>query len=275
MTQKVTGIYQMRSNRLHNFKPKIEINAEVGSFQIKTVTNLEDLKEALELRYEVFHKEMMGKKNNYGIDVDEFDFDCDHLIIKDLTTNKIIGTYRIRSTQFSDHFYSEKEFMMSSILQKPGAKLELGRACIHKDYRRGVIISLLWKGIADYISASNSDFLFGCATVTTDDPRKAALLTKYFEEDGRINPEFRARPTLKYTMPLIGMFKQEFENPLTPEQKAEAKALIPPLCRAYLKIGAYIAGEPAWDKEFQCIDFLTILRREDLNESVSRRYRMS
>ncbi len=275
MTQKAAGIYQVRSNNLHNFKPKIEICAEVSSFQIKTVTTLEELKEALELRYDVFHKEMLGKTNSYGLDVDEFDFDCDHLIIKDTSTNKIIGTYRVRSSEFTDKFYSQQEFMMNSILQLPGKKIELGRACIHQDYRRGIIISLLWKGIADYIVASKADYLFGCATVTTDDPRQAALLTKYFEEEGRIIPEFRAKPTLKYSMPLFSFFSQEFIAPLSPENKAAAKAILPPLCRAYLNIGAYICGEPAWDKEFQCIDFLTILHKDDLNKSISRRYKMS
>ena len=265
ISQNIHSFYQLRSNKIHKFKPKIEIQSDVGPFLIKTVTTTEELKEALALRFEVFHKEMIGKKASRGFDVDEFDFDCDHLIIKEKRSDRIVGTYRVRCSQFTNKFYSAKEFSMAHILSQPGVKLELGRACIHKDFRRGVVISLLWRGIADYMAASDSKFLFGCATVKTDDPRDAALLTQYFEEEGRINPGFKTRPTLPYTMPMFGLFRDEFRGPLTETQRVEAENLLPALCRAYLKIGAYVGGDPAWDQEFQCIDFLTILHREDLN----------
>jgi putative hemolysin len=226
------------------------------------------------LRYEVFRREMLGRTAPWGLDVDEFDFGCDHLIIREKRSDKIVGTYRLRCSKFTNNFYSAKEFMMNSILQQPEAKLELGRACIHKDYRRGIVISLLWRGIADYLAASGSEFLFGCATVKTDDPRDAALLTRYFEEEGRMTPGFRVRPTLAYTMPMLGFFKEELRGPLTAVQKEEAERLLPPLCRAYLKIGAYVGGDPAWDQEFQCIDFLTILHRRDLNRTLWKRFKM-
>jgi putative hemolysin len=268
------AFYHMRLNKIHKFKPKVEISTEVGPFTIKTVTTVEELKEALILRFDVFHKEMIGKKVSVGIDVDEYDFDCDHLIIKEKRTNKIVGTYRLRCSLFTKNFYSAQEFVMNNILQQPGIKLELGRACIHKDYRRGAVISLLWRGIADYLAATDSQFLFGCATVKTDDPRDAALLTRYFEEKGRTSSQFHARPTLPYLMPMFTYFKNELRAPLTPEQVAQAEELLPALCRAYLKIGAFVGGEPAWDREFQCIDFLTILQRDDLNKTLWKRYKL-
>lgn len=268
------SFYQLRLNRIHKFKAKIHIQSEVGPFEIKTVTDVEELKEALTLRYEVFHREMQGKTASTGVDVDEFDFDCDHLIIKEKRSNRIVGTYRLNCSLFAEEFYSAQEFMMNGILAQPGVKLELGRACIHKDFRRGVLISLLWRGIAEYMAASDSKMLFGCATVKTDDPRDAALLTRYFEEEGRIVPALRTRPTLAYTMPMLNHFLEEVRGPLTETQRAQAEELLPPLCRAYLKAGAYIGGEPAWDREFQCIDFLTILHREDLNRTLWKRFKL-
>lgn len=268
------SFYQLRLNRIHKFKAKVELRTEVGPFEIKTVTNAEELKEALTLRYEVFHREMLGKKASHGVDVDEFDFDCDHLIIREKRSNKVIGTYRLNCSLFTDNFYSAKEFVMSQIFQQPGVKLELGRACIHKDYRRGVLISLLWRGIAEYMAATEAKVLFGCATVKTDDPRDAALLTRYFEEEDRILTGFRTRPSLAFTMPMLNYFLDEVRGPLTETQRAQAEELLPPLCRAYLKIGASIGGEPAWDREFQCIDFLTILQREDLNRTLWKKFKL-
>lgn len=270
------SIYQLRLNKIHKFKPKVEIHAEIGPFQLKTVTTVSELKAALKLRYEVFHREMMGKKKNVGIDVDEYDFLCDHLIIIEKRTREVVGTYRLNCSSFNpaEDFYSAREFNLSRILEQPGVKLELGRACIHKDFRRGLVISLLWRGIADYMAATNAQILFGCASIKTHNPREAALLYRSFFEDHRFTPEYFAPPTLPYTMPNLDLWIKNFKSPLTETEREEVKALIPPLCRAYLKIGAYLGGEPAWDDEFKCIDFLTILHREDLNRTLWKRYKL-
>ncbi len=268
------SFYQMRLNRVHRFKPKIELFTEVGPFILKTVTEVDELKEALALRYEVFHREMLGKTNSMGVDVDEHDFDCDHLIIKEKRSGKIIGTYRLNCSLFTDNFYSAKEFIMNGIFQQPGVKLELGRACIHKDFRRGIVISLLWRGIAEYMAATEAKVLFGCATVKTQDPRDAALLMRYFESKGQFTPGIRIRPTLTFTMPMLNFFLNETAPTLSEEEIKQAELLMPALCRAYLKIGASIGGEPAWDRDYQCIDFLTILQREDLNRTLWKKFKL-
>jgi putative hemolysin len=270
----IQSMYQMRLNKIHKFKPKVEISSEVGPYILKTISTVEEMKEALKLRFEVFHREMIGKTQAVGIDVDEFDFGCDHLIIVNKKTSQIIGTYRLNSTAFSDDFYSAREFNLDRIMSHPGAKLELGRACIHKDFRNGFTIALLWRGIAEYMTATNSQILFGCASIKTQSPREAALLYRYFFEEGRMTPEYFAPPTLPFTMPDLDLWIRYFKGPLTDSEKAEVKALIPPLCRAYMRIGAYVGGEPAWDDEYKCIDFLTILHREDLNSTLWKRYKM-
>lgn len=266
--------YQLRLNKIHKFKPKVEIKSEAGPFLLKTVSSVEELREALTLRYQVFHREMIGKNKPSGIDVDEYDFFCDHLIIQDKKSGQIVGTYRLNCNLFSNNFYSAREFNIKRILDQPGTKIELGRACIHKDFRRGIVISLLWRGIAEYMNATGAQLLFGCASIKTQNPREAALLYKYFFEDNRFTSEYLAPPTIAYTMPYLDLWIQNFKEPLTAAEIAEVEQLIPPLCRAYLKIGAYLGGEPAWDEEFKCIDFLTILHKEDLNRSLWKKYKM-
>jgi putative hemolysin len=265
---------KLRKNGVHKFRPKIEINYEIGSFQLKTVTDSEELIEALKLRYQVFHVEMIGKSKLNGIDVDEFDFICDHLIIKDKRTRAIVGTYRMNCSLFSDSFYSANEFDIEKILKKPGIKLELGRACIQKDFRRGAVISLLWKGIALYMAKSNADVLFGCASVKTESPREAALLYRYFESQNCFRQEYFCPPKLKYSMPMIDLWIQSF-GPLSAEEIKEAQESIPSLCQAYLNAGACLGGEPAYDREYKCIDFLTIMEKENLNKSLWKKHTAS
>mgnify|MGYP001582332625 CR=1 FL=1 len=122
--------------------------------------------------------------------------------------------------------------------------------------------------------SSKAQFLFGCGSIKTTDPREAALLYRYFYEDKRIVPEYFAPPTAAFTMPQLDLWLNKFKNPLSEELRAEAEKLIPPLFRAYLKIGSYVGGEPAWDAEFKCIDFLTILHKEDLNKSLWKKYKL-
>lgn len=267
------SFYQLRTHKLHKFKSKVNINVEVGPFILKTVTDTEELREALSLRWEVFHSEMLGKKSG-RLDIDAYDFDCDHLIIKEKRTGKIIGTYRIRCSLHTNNFYSANEFNIDTLLQQPGIKIELGRACIEKEFRRGAVISMLWRGIAEYMNATDAKILFGCATVMTEDPQEAALLQTYFENEGRVADVFKVLPTSDYSMPEIRKAKAQYQDSLTETQRETAEALMPPLCRAYLKIGAFIGGEPAWDRDFRCVDFLTILQREDLNSTLWKRFKM-
>ncbi len=277
MLQKVTDAFQkyyyLRLHRIHRFEPKISINQKVGSFRLKTADTLNELKSAFELRYEVFHKEFKGTSKKSGWDIDEYDFHCDHLIIIDEKSNTVAGAYRLNSSQFSDRFYSSREFNTTRVLADDGVKIELGRACIKKEYRRGVVISLLWKGIADYMSKSQAQILFGCASFPVRTARQAALLHRYFFEEKKYAPEFFSPPTLAFKMPDFEAWEAHYKRTLTAEERFEAESLIPSLCGTYLKMGAFLGGEPAWDEEFGCLDFLTILQREDLNRSLWHRYK--
>jgi putative hemolysin len=99
-------------------------------------------------------------------------------------------------------------------------------------------------------------------------------LYRFFEEQGRMSEAFSAPPKMMYAMPGFDLSLKNIKLPLSPAEREEAETLLPPLCRAYLKAGAYVGGAPAWDWEFKCIDFLTILRRDDLNKSLWKRLKM-
>ncbi len=263
---------QIRNHGLHKFSPKVPIHFKIGSLVLKTVTEKYELIEALKLRYEVFFEEMQGKTKKGGIDVDEFDALCDHLVIIDSKTDRIVGTYRLNCSKFSNTFYSAGEFQMERLLRDTHIKVELGRACIHKNFRKGTIISLLWRGIAEYMNQTGAQYLFGCGSVKTKDPHTAALLFQLLKEDGRLTQRFYCPTTLPYSMPGLPEEIAKLSGGLSESQRDSARSLIPPLLNSYLKAGVEICGEPAWDVDFQCIDFLTLLDRSRLNGVHSKRY---
>ncbi|KYG61828.1 hypothetical protein AZI85_06315 [Bdellovibrio bacteriovorus] len=266
---------QLRWNRVHKFKAKINMNIEVGSYVIKTAETPEELIESFRLRHEVFNQEFRGM-TGAGLDFDKFDYYFDHLIIVHKELKKIIGTYRVNCSKFSKESYTALEFELQKFFsENEGPFLELGRACIHKDYRKGSIISLLWRGIAEYMNLSEAKVLFGCSSLKINSPREAALTQKYLVDQGLVSNKYPCKPTKKFTMQDFRNWYEYFDKGLTEEQSAEAQELIPSLLKSYLKLGAQVACEPAFDENFDCIDLLTVLRKEDLAQSLASRFSIS
>ncbi len=246
--------------------PKIYIEQTIGSYSYKTVTTIDELIEAFKLRYQVFHREIIGKTEPVGIDTDEYDDICDHLIITENKTKKIVGTYRLNCSTHSNTFFSSTEFQIQNILKQDKIKLELGRACIYEEYRKGAVILMLWRGIAEYMRKTEAKILFGCATVVTNSPDESALLYHYLKQKNQIDTKFDVVPTKNYEMKNIGQFIERYNRSLTDDEMAKAKKILPPLCEAYLNIGCLMSGIPAYDAAFDCIDFLTILETEKLDQ---------
>lgn len=247
----------------HRFHRKVEVLQSTENFILKTAANPFELRQALQLRHEIFYRELQGKETATRLDVDELDLVCDHLLIIDKASGLVVGTYRLISSNFSDRFYSESEFEISGILGLPGPKLELGRACIHQDYRNGAIINLLWKGIAEYIQKTGAKYLFGCASVQTTDLLEASLLLGDLRERGLSSSEYGVRPTPDYRSELLAV-----------KSTGAEKSEIPALIQSYILAGTKFYGEPALDRDFGCYDFFMMLKVDEMSKLFRRRYKL-
>jgi putative hemolysin len=248
---------------LDKFKPRIRINIERDDYIIKTAETGAELEETLRLRHDVFYKEIIGKKLLFEIDIDRFDTRCDHLIIIDRKTEEIVGTYRLISSVFSSDFYSEGEFDLDDIKRLDGVKLELGRACIDRRYRNSQTIVLLWLGLNEYMNKIQAKYLFGCSSVQTIDFKKIAVIQRYVRQHHYTQVHIRVKPNKKCRIKDLSAIVRNLEPSSVFEKKAAR--LMPSLLNTYLAIGAQICGEPAYDREFKCMDYLTILNVEAMN----------
>jgi putative hemolysin len=248
---------------LRHFQCKVEVFQSSENFILKTAESPFEMKQVLKLRHDVFYKELQNKETESKLDIDDLDAICDHLIIIDKKNHKIVGTYRMICSTFSDRFYSEGEFEMEGIKNLPGNKLELGRACIHPEYRNGAIINLLWKGIAEYIKKTNTKYLFGCASVQSTDPELAGKILAYLRSKELSTNEFGLEPTAPYVSEIP-------ELPLEPGVEKEVPALV----QSYILAGAKFYGLPALDRDFQCYDFFMMLKIDEMSRLFKRRYRL-
>lgn len=254
---------KLKAIQLNSYRPNVSFEMNIGHFKVKTAANASEVKQALILRKKIFLEEKFGTVESELADFENLDSIADHILLIDKRTNNVIGTYRIICDLFCNGFYSPKEFYMDDFLSQEGVKVELGRACLDKEYRKGLSISLIWTAIGKYCREVNASYLFGCASVDVTNSYIADALSKYLEEF-RIN---------KFNINV----KEEFLFPdlhLIPDQLIIDKcdALVPPLLRSYLKAGARIYSSPALDLSFCCSDFLTILDLKELNPSFGKRY---
>ncbi|MEY4631729.1 MAG: hypothetical protein RIQ81_1849 [Pseudomonadota bacterium] len=241
-----------------------------GDFLVKTVRSKRELLQVQSLRYDVFHREYKQKKFPFGLDLDRFDAWSDHLVIMDQKTGCFVGTYRLLLEGRAPYFYSETEFDMSPLKAISGVKLELSRACIHKEYRNGTVIGLLWRGLVQYVQAAGVDFLFGMSSVKTMDPADIARVYRELRAAGNVDETLPCLPIEGFRVPGFHRHLEAAErNPLP-----DSGDMIPALLKSYLRAGAKVIGEPSVDPDFKCADFLTLLDMRNLGKAYERKFKL-
>jgi putative hemolysin len=221
-------------------------------YMVRFAESPDEIRAALRLRYEVFNLEMnegLECSHATGVDEDEFDAVCDHLLILEEGSGSIVGTYRMQSGEMAARnigFYSAREFDFTPFVRFQKSLIELGRACVHKEHRSIIVISMLWKEIVRYVLKKNARYMIGCSSLTSQDSALGRAMYRKLVKDGALAmPPFMTTPLPDFVLP-----ESEPLLPCPPPPK---------LLRAYLGVGAKICGEPAIDRAFGTIDFLTIL----------------
>jgi putative hemolysin len=248
-------------------EPRIE--AEVGRYRLRLAESAGDREAACRLRFKVFNIEMHeGLESSYetGLDTDKYDAVCDHLLVEDKQDGRVVGTYRMQSGATAAEnfgYYSEQEFQLSAYEPLRSQILELGRASIDREHRSPEVLTLLWRGIAQFASNRNLRYLLGCSSLNSQSPAEGWQMYRKLERY-RVSPEFATEPTPGFACPSAS----EDSSGLP----AAAEVNVPKLLKSYLAVGCRIGGPPAWDREFGTIDFLTFLDLKLVTPSVRNRF---
>ena len=246
--------------------------AEKDQFLIKLADSEEEIEQAMRLRYRIFNLEQgKGLESANGIDRDEFDEYCLHLIVIEKKTGEPVGTYRIHLGPVASSaigFYSAREYSIPDLGKIASEAIEVGRSCVSPGYRTGAVVALLWLGIAEILIRSKFTYLLGCVSLESTEPVSGWALYKHFEETGKLCDMLTAEP-----MPGFELEKASPESisQLLEDKRAVSK-LIPPLFKGYLRLGTKICSKPAFDKEFGTIDFLILLNTKKLPDRYVRHF---
>jgi putative hemolysin len=228
---------------------------EAGQLYFSFARSPSEVAEAQRLRYKIFAEEMGAKiPGKDGYDRDGFDAYCDHLLVRDSLTSEVVGTYRILNPTMANEaggYYSAGEFDISRLSHLFDRTVEVGRACVHQNYRHGGTITMLWAGLAKYMQMHRYEYMIGCGSIgMADGGHMAASLYNKLRNDYLSPPEYRVFP--RCPLPLDAL-------------RSDMEVSMPPLIKGYLRLGAYICGEPAWDPDFNTADMLVMLPLSRLN----------
>ncbi len=242
----------------------------LGPLEVRFARNAAEVREAQRIRYQVFYREGNARADIATMlvrrDVDAFDSICDHLLVIDNAAGgnglarhpAVVGTYRLlRQEVAARHggFYSIGEFDVGALIQRHlGLRfMELGRSCVLPPYRNKRTLELLWHGIGAYASQHQPDVMIGCASLDGTDPDRLALQLSFLHHHARAPEPWRAHALAHRHVEMNRMPKDAIDP------RAALREL-PPLIKAYLRVGAYIGEGAVIDHQFGTTDVLIVLR---------------
>ncbi len=237
-------------------------------FELSLASTPDDLRSAQGLRYEVFIAELGGTgtmvDHDARLERDSFDPHFDHLLLHDRARpegDQVVGVYRLLRGDRADapgRFYSEDEYDLAPLRASGRRLLELGRSCVHRDYRGGTAMYELWNGLADYVADHGIEVLFGVASFHGTDIAALAQPLSLLHHRHLAPPDLRVRAR--------GTGFQSMD--LMPEAQIDRRAALlatPALIKAYLRLGGFV-GEGAFiDLAFNTTDVCLVMDTVRMN----------
>ena len=234
-----------------------------GGLLVTWAKHLDEVRQAQRLRHDVFAGEMGATlpATVPGHDIDLFDDFCEHLLVRHVATQEVIGTYRVLTpaqAKRAGSFYSDTEFDLTRLRFLREDIVELGRSCVHRDHRQGGVIMALWGALADFMVRNRLHTMIGCASIPMqhDGPHgrvggghAAASIWHKLKDTHMASVDYHVRPRL----------------PLPVDRLDTSLDVEPPaLVKGYLRLGAKLLGAPAWDPDFNAADLPMMMRIADL-----------
>lgn len=237
-----------------------------AKFRVRLAESEDDIRAAQRLRYEVFVKELGGTglmvDHEDQLERDRFDPFFDHLLLEDPSRDgpPLVGVYRVLrddQAKAAGQFYSEDEYDLTALRNSGRKLLELGRSCLHPDYRGGMGMYYMWQGLSEYVDAHGIELLFGVASFHGTDVDELAHALSTLHHRHLAPPEYRVRARQYQPMDLIPKDKID---------RRRAMVETPALIKAYLRLGGFIGDGAFVDRAFNTTDVCLLLDTKNLND---------
>ena len=224
---------------------------ETKRYVLRFASTPEELRCVQQLRAKVFYNDPMG------LDEDQFDAVFHHLLVLDRESDEVVGTYRMQTAEMAhqhDGFFASLEYVLDDFpIAVLNDAVEIGRVCVDEHHRNGRVLHLLWRGLALYLEWNKKRYLFGCASLFSQDVRLGYAALDCFKKEGHVHDSIWVHTQPAYTCLYEGSL-------------AEVACEIPKLLKVYINFGAKICSPPGLDREFKTIDFLVLFDLQGLSK---------
>lgn len=249
-------------SKLNDPKRASAASASLG-FDVTWARDENDIRAAQRLRHQVFVDELgarltVPRGSPEGHDIDIFDPYCEHLLVRSKTpgacgAGSVIGTYRVLTPAAAKRIgglYAETEFDLTRLRALRPRLVELGRTCVHPDWRSGGVILALWGALAGFMQRNHLDHMIGCASVSMSD-------------GGHLAASLWQQLSSSHLAPIGWQVPPRLALPVD-ELKGSPSAEMPALIKGYLRCGAKVLGPPAWDPDFNTADLPMMMRLDEM-----------
>ena len=251
----------------------MQINTE--NLELKIADSDAEVAAAQRLRYRVFVEEMgaetSAENHKSGRECDAFDPLFDHLILQDTTCSdmdNVVGVYRLlrgETAQQGNGFYSASEFDLSKLLTSERRVLELGRSCIDPQHRGGIALHMMWNGLAQYVHDHAIEVLFGSASFMGRDVQAFQHALSFLHYNHLAPDDLRVVAQTQNRLDMDILQSDQVD-------KLTALKQMPPLIKAYLRLGGFVGQGAFVDHAFNTIDVCLLMDTQRMSVKYKAKY---
>ena len=253
------GLLQRPSQPFLESNQQVDATRGRSGIEVSWAKHQDEVREAQRLRFDVFATEMGARLQTplAGHDIDLFDNYCEHLLVRDAGTKRVVGTYRALTPVQAKRVgstYSDTEFDLVRLRTLRPHMVELGRSCVHVDYRQGAVIMALWGALAEFMVRNQLHTMIGCASIPM--LHNGIVSGDAAASIWRQVKQTHLAPIEQQVTPRLALPVDRLDDSLSIEP--------PALIKGYLRLGAKVLGAPAWDPDFNTADLPMLMRISDM-----------
>lgn len=243
-----------------------------GDYEVSVSEHADQIDAAQRLRFNVFNTEpgysdAIGDSST-GRDADGFDAFCEHMLVRHLPTDTLVGCARVLPPPraiAAGGWYSASEFDLDELVGIRGETVEMGRAVVDAEHRSGSVTAMLWAAILNYLEVNSYRYLMGCVSVPLESAIGRGRELRGIRDLARDKHRAQWQVYPYREVQVDGLRLDDLEPPTSNR--------LPALLRGYVRLGARVCGEPAFDEVFDVGDFLTVLDRYNGDQRYADRLR--
>lgn len=186
------------------------------------------------------------------LDIEDFDAGAVHVLVRARDSGVLVCCFRLLALRGTDlpRSYAAQFYDLQALQGYDGLMLELGRFCVHPDWRDPDIVRVAWAAMTDFVDAHDVQMLFGCASFAGIETAQYldafAMLKARHLAPARWLPQVKAPHVFRYAAKLRRK----------PDLR-KAMLRMPPLLRSYLMMGGWVSDHAVVDAGMNTLHVFT------------------